>query len=51
MRVCDFCGDPDSEVELQQCELCGKWYCPECEPVRDDDEPVNVCEECFVKHA
>lgn len=41
---CDFCNDEPAE---KQCDYCGANFCIDCEPNRDDDAPVDCCENCI----
>jgi len=41
---CDFCGQDD--WDRKHCDTCGKVFCTICEPNRNDDAPVNLCEDC-----
>lgn len=40
---CDFCNDWAD----YQCDICGANFCAACEPHREDDAPVDVCEDCI----
>jgi len=40
---CDFCNEPAEK----QCDICKASFCIDCEPNRDDDAPIEVCENCI----
>jgi hypothetical protein len=46
---CFFCNDYESDVTA--CDECGRLFCSECEPYRDDNAPINLCEFCIVDAA
>lgn len=29
-RRCVGCGDTQAEAHLERCQVCGKWFCPDC---------------------
>jgi hypothetical protein len=29
-RVCSGCGDTEEVAILERCQVCQKWYCPDC---------------------
>lgn len=44
-QECDFCCDPDPD--MMTCDRCGKNFCVNCEPWRTDDDPIDLCTDCF----
>jgi len=45
--VCLGCGAEGTDT--QSCDRCGKQICDNCSPERDDDSPIDICEECCQK--
>lgn len=45
--VCLNCGAEGTDT--QTCDRCGKQICDSCSPERDDDSPIDICEECCQK--
>lgn len=41
--LCESCGDMEAEY---RCDECGKCFCVDCAPYREDDDPFDLCEEC-----
>lgn len=46
--VCLGCGSEGSDTET--CDQCGKQFCNDCGPYRDDDAPIDLCETCCEKY-
>lgn len=42
---CRGCGSGEGS-DYSTCDLCGAEICVDCEPYRDDDAPIDLCEEC-----
>jgi|GEM_PF-4809513 len=47
--TCNFCDTSIAESDLHVCDECGKVFCEECAPYREDDAPIDVCEDCIVE--
>lgn len=45
--TCSYCGNSIAEADLYVCDECKTVFCEDCAPYRDDDAPVDVCENCI----
>ena len=52
MNYCHVCGESEIDCDLDACETCNQWTCPECavEIETEDGDPLGVmCVECDEK--
>ena len=42
--TCGICGEDCCDVLV--CDICGVWFCDACAPYREDEAPLDVCENC-----
>lgn len=47
-ELCAVCG-LDEGLDKQTCDRCGRLFCDDCGPYREDDAPFDLCEECWEK--
>jgi hypothetical protein len=45
ISVCLGCGNEGTDRFT--CDRCGNEFCNDCGPVRDDDAPIDLCENCL----
>lgn len=45
MLWCRGCGEGEGH-EFNRCNKCGIEICGDCEPYRDDDAPIDLCDKC-----
>jgi ribosome-binding protein aMBF1 (putative translation factor) len=45
------CGLCDVGAAEYRCDECGRNYCDDCAPHREDDAPVDVCLDCCLPFA
>ena len=43
---CKGCGEGEGH-DINYCDKCGIEICGDCEPYREDDAPIDLCELCF----
>ncbi len=44
---CKGCGEGEGH-DINYCDKCGIAICGDCEPYREDDAPIDLCESCYV---
>lgn len=46
--TCNYCGNSIADADLYRCDECEKVFCEDCAPNREDDAPIDVCEQCML---
>ena len=50
-ETCDVCGNfagLETSPEGENCYNCDRWVCHEHAHFSDDDDPVPLCEDCYI---